>query len=116
MRRKNATRVKPNPVSSFYRYSEGVKLGRYSAAHPDDLMIGNYGNGFNYEFVIREDETIDAIRVEVFDDAFVAFNRNADLFRYLSDIRPKTLNQIQAWLEANGYKNQLAGTEAVSRG
>ena len=109
-------------TSKFYRYSEGVKLGRYVDDQRDELLIGDYvdGDGCKFEFGVREHHLSQprphtVIRVEVFSDSFQAFEFHADFFKWLAGARPLTLDAIQNWLSSNGYTNGLAGIAPKER-
>ena len=92
----------------FFRYSERPSARKYASAHPDEIVIGRYEGSDQFEFIVelhRFNGGSDAIRVCVFDDAFVAFTDCVDFFRWLSEVQPKTLDKVQAWLEGRGFEN-----------
>lgn len=94
---------------AFYRFAE---LG---CIEPDDennslkeqfnIVQKVHGDGVLYEFMIsfyEFDKRLDA-RVEVFDDAFVAFDKNAELFDELSKMKNVTPDEIEKLLISLGY-------------
>ena len=94
---------------AFYRFAE---LGciepndeNNSLKEQFNIVQKVHGDGVLYEFMISFYEFgkgLDA-RVEVFDDAFVAFDKNAELFDELSKMKDVTPDEIEKLLISLGY-------------
>ena len=94
---------------AFYRFAElgcidSEEKGN-SLKEQFNIVQKVHGDGVLYEFMIsfyEFDKRLDA-SVEVFDDAFVAFDKNAELFDELSKMKDVTPDEIEKLLISLGY-------------
>ena len=88
----------------FYRFTEPESKDKY-LDEQFNIVQKVAGDGVEYEFMIsfyRYDKKPVA-RVEVFDDAFTAFEKNSELFDELSTMSSVTPNEIEKTLISLGY-------------
>lgn len=88
----------------FYRFTEPESKDKY-LDEQFNIVQKVAGDGVEYEFMIsfyRYDKKPVA-RVEVFDDAFTAFEKNSELFDELSTMSSVTPDEIEKTLISLGY-------------
>ena len=105
----------------FYRFSD---LERQKYMGPKGHLREQFnivqkvqGDGVEYEFMISFYEFRDrlAARAEIFEDAFVAFELNSELFTELSKCKTVSPDEIEELLVSLGYRN-LTEEEAKNDG
>lgn len=101
--------VNKKDYKAFYRFSELGYIDPDSESgslkEQFNIVQKTSNDGVLYEFMISFyglNNSINA-RVEVFDDAFVAFDKNAELFDELSRMKNVTPDEIEKLLISLGY-------------
>jgi len=102
-------------VKIYYcRESEFIKAGQWGPkdrTEPivDLLDIQVYkDDGFAYEFLIEEWVLSGrTIRLGIYQESFDAFADCEGLIKFLRDMKPNSLAEVQGWLDANGALNNL---------
>ena len=88
----------------FYRFTEPESKDKY-LDEQFNIVQKVVGDGVEYEFMISfyKYDKKPVARVEVFDDAFTAFEKNGELFDELSTMSSVTPDEIEKTLISLGY-------------
>ena len=88
----------------FYRFTEPESKDKY-LDEQFNIVQKVAGDGVEYEFMISfyKYDKKSVARVEVFDDAFAAFEKNSELFDELSTMSSVTPDEIEKTLISLGY-------------
>lgn len=88
----------------FYRFTEPESNDKY-LDEQFNIVQKVTGDGVEYEFMISfyKYNKKPVARVEVFDDAFTAFEKNSELFDELSTMSDVTADEIERTLISLGY-------------
>lgn len=101
----------------FYRFSDSDQLHDFypktSLKEQFNIVQKVQGEGVEYEFMISFYNLGGKLagRVEIFEDAFVAFKMHADIFEELSKLKHLTPDKTEEILMSLGYRN-LTNEEA----
>ena len=89
----------------FYRFTEPEPKDKY-LDEQFNIVRKVAGDSVEYEFMISfyKYGKKSAARVEVFDDAFIAFEKNSELFDELSTMSSVTPDEIEKILVSLGYR------------
>jgi hypothetical protein len=100
-------------VFAYYVSHEAYYADAVTHRQPEIMVAAvNPEGGARWEFGVRQHDlgSIDAIRVEVFDDAFAAFTQARPFFDALAAERPSTLAEVRTILDRLGAMDQTART------
>lgn len=88
----------------FYRFTDPESKDKY-LDEQFNIVQKVVGDGVEYEFMISfyKYDKKPVARVEVFDDAFTAFEKNGELFDELSTMSSVTPDEIEKTLISLGY-------------
>lgn len=104
------TRMNKKSFKGFYRFSDLENLkhdGPVRIKEQFNIVQKVPNDGLEYEFMISfyELEGRFAARAEIFDDAFVAFEKHSELFSSLSGHKTVTPDEMEEILISLGYRN-----------
>ena len=101
---KGRKKMSVKSFKGFYRFTEPESRDK-NLEEQFNIVQKVDGDGVEYEFMIsfyKYNKKL-AARVEVFDDAFTAFEKNSELFDELSTMSSVTPDEIEKILISLGY-------------
>jgi len=101
---KGRKKMSVKSFKGFYRFTEPESKDKY-LDEQFNIVQKVVGDGVEYEFMISfyKYDKKPVARVEVFDDAFTAFEKNGELFDELSTMSSVTPDKIEKTLISLGY-------------